>query len=323
LTHVVQQSKVSSTMIMKFGDPEAAAPVVENPDELPDNNDLLSDILELIRSVSYERITELHLEQLDVNDLETVLQETALQIRAFKGTKRGRLALDFVTYILGPHIRQRAGVEARFPPEIGDELRQVYAKEKGGFTCMKVVYKGLKVLMPKEIVSKFATETTQEGTAIRKERRKKGMTKKADIVKNTITLSRFMGKLVKIGRASPPTRLKFQPRTKTWNPDPQDHILKLSQTDEPGWFFFAVNMHSYHTGILAVDRTTPQAPKIFWLDQYGKKGFNREITGKIERVFEEFRPSFRADTQIWQILIPPTDTEDECIVDDSNGLSSI
>jgi uncharacterized protein DUF4157 len=285
-------------------------------------SDLLAKLIAKMELGQFEQITSDHLANLRPVQLEIVEDRT--DEIAGEATKQGRRALDFQRYTLIPHLQRRAGRKSRFSPETGEAVREFYTtRTKGGFKCLAVVHKGLKAMLPEDIVTTAAQETVREGMAIRKARRKKGMTRKGDIVHGTITLSRFMNKLEKQGFAGPPTISKFEHKTKKWKPDPQEHILKLSKTEEPGWYFFAVNMHSFHTGILAVDRTDVAAPKIFWLDQFAgvrreKTGFNREITGKIGEVFRSFEPHFGfADSTIWQILIPPEVADQECVVEDN------
>lgn len=281
--------------------------------------ELLSSLLVKINTARAKTIKLSDLERLRTGQLELVLERT--QQVAAEPSKEGRIALEFLRYTLIPFLQRRAGFETRFAPEVGGEMRSTYAGEKGGLRCLAVVHKGLKALLPPEVVSQAATETTREGMEIRAERRKKGVQKKGNIVHGTITLSRFMGKLQEQGLAGPETKLERDPRTKKWRPDPQEHLLKLSQTTEPGWFFFAVSMHSFHTGVFAVDRTDVAAPKIYWLDQFaGKKdeGFDRELTGKIEVLFREFTPKFGfAPTKIWPIFVPESLTGQECVVDDT------
>lgn len=283
------------------------------------SSELLSSLLVKINAARAKTIKLSELERLRAGQIELVLERT--QQVAAEPSKEGRLALEFLRYTLIPFLQRRAGFETRFAPEVGKEMRATYAGEKGGFRCLKVVHKGLKALLPPDVVSQAATETTQEGMALQAERKKKGAKKKADIVHGTITLSRFMGKLQEQGLAGPETELKRDPRTKKWSPDPQEHLLKLSRTTEPGWFFFAVSMHSFHTGVFAVDRTDVAAPKIYWLDQFSgrkKEGFDRELTGKIEVLFREFTPKFGfAPTKIWPIFVPKSLTGQECVVDDT------
>lgn len=184
-----------------------------------------------------------------------------------------------------------------FSAETAAAFEQIYIREVPGCHCMAAVYKGLEALYSPEVSASIQAQVTRDAREVM---RRTG--------RDTNHMERIMQTVRARGKAGPMVELRYRRRTQDWQPDPEQTILGMTHPGVPGWYFFGLSLHSaYHSVILAVDRTDPASPRIYWMDQFSR-GFTNEVTGQLEEEMRGWRPSYGfAPSRVWQ-FIPAADT---------------
>jgi hypothetical protein len=184
-----------------------------------------------------------------------------------------------------------------FSAETAEVVKQIYIKKVPGTHCMSAVYKGLEGLYSEDVSESVSTQVSRDAGAVMK---KTG--------RDTNHMDRIMETVRSRGKAGPEIKLTYSARTKTWDPDPQATVLSMTHTTVSGWYFFGLSLHAaYHSVILAVDKTDPGNPQLYWMDQFSK-GFTDNVTGKLPKKMKSFEPSYGfSPSKLWQI-IPAADT---------------
>ena len=125
--------------------------------------------------------------------------------------------------------------------------------------------------------------------------------------RNSNTISRLMNTLHAEGKAGEKQILHYQRKEKNWKPEPESTVMQKT-SGKAGWYFFGLSLHgAYHSVLLAVDKTAPDDPHLFWADQYGLS----DVTGKLIEKMKSFEPNYGfTNGYIWQ-LIPPSNIKVE------------
>jgi len=291
----------------------------------PDANVLLDIIIELL-SGTIRTTDELisHIGAWPQDDLQILLDELGVvAVDTHAQQERLYMAMDLIhetlgpesfdpakanADLVGPEARKRAAGTGRWSIEPDDEGMTIkrktqrtyvqYANRSNSVGCMVAVYGGLSNLLPAETVKNAQDETTREGYAI---------LQKTPKAKNAITLSRFISKLRPQGMVGEHMRFEYSAQSGTWTPDVEDKLLAVTEREKvPGLYFFAVSLSSYHTGIILVDRTDIDAPKLFWLDQFGGISQNLSTRNGLTKDYKETHANWGyPPTYKW--IIMPTD----------------
>jgi len=191
-------------------------------------------------------------------------------------------------------LLNRAGV---FSEATAEQFRDIYVTTVPGSHCMAAVYHGFEALYSERVSRSIQDQVSRESREVM---RRTG--------RNTNHMNRIMETLRARGMAGPETRLVHQGASGTWQPDPEATVLGMTRPDVAGWYFFGLSLHAaYHSVILAVDRSDPADPRIYWMDQFSR-GFDNDVTGSLMAQMRSFRPSYGfAPSRMWQI-IPAADT---------------
>jgi hypothetical protein len=191
-------------------------------------------------------------------------------------------------------LLNRLGV---FSTETAERFRDIYITEVPGRHCMAAVYHGLEGLFSEGVSQSIQNQVTRESREVM---RRTG--------RDTNHMDRIMETVRARGMAGPETRLVYQRVSNTWQPDPQATVLSMTHPSVAGWYFFGLSLHAaYHSVILAVDKTDPANPSIYWMDQFSR-GFTNNVTGTLMNQMRRFRPGHGfAPSRLWQI-IPAADT---------------
>ena len=191
-------------------------------------------------------------------------------------------------------LLNRMGV---FSEATAEQFRDIYVTTVPGSNCMAAVYHGFEALFSERISRSIQDQVGRESREVM---RRTG--------RNTNHMNRVMETVRARGMAGPETRLVHQRAADTWQPDPESTVLGMTRPGVAGWYFFGLSLHAaYHSVILAVDRTDPETPRIYWMDQF-TKGFTRDVTGSLMNQMRRFKPSYGfAPSRMWQI-IPAADT---------------
>jgi hypothetical protein len=184
-----------------------------------------------------------------------------------------------------------------FSKETAESFKQIYIKDVPGCNCMTAVYKGMEALFSKEVSKSISTQVTRDAKAVMKR-----------TGRDTNHMDRIMETVRSRGKAGPMIELNYNKKNKNWEPDPEKTILGKTHPTVAGWYFFGLSLHgAFHSVILAVDKTDPSNPQIYWMDQFSR-GFANNVTGKLPEEMESFEPSYGfAPSKIWQIM-PAADT---------------
>jgi hypothetical protein len=184
-----------------------------------------------------------------------------------------------------------------FSAETAEVFKQIYIKKVPGSHCMAAVYKGLEGLYSEDVSESVSTQVTRDARAVMK---KTGA--------DTNHMDRIMETVRSRGKAGPEIKLTYSARTKMWDPDPQATVLSMTHPTISGWYFFGLSLHAaYHSVILAVDKTDPGNPQIYWMDQFSK-GFTDNVTGKLPKKMKSFEPSYGFAASRLSQIIPAADT---------------
>jgi len=183
-----------------------------------------------------------------------------------------------------------------FETESATAFEQIYVTDVPGSNCMTAVYKGLEGLYGEDVSKSIRAEVSRESRAVMER-----------TGRDTNNMDRIVQTVRERGKAGPEIRLRYDRRGDTWVPDPEQTILDATDS-VAGWYFFGLSLHgAYHSVVLAVDKSTPSAPKIYWMDQFSK-GFENEVTGSLTDAMKRFRPPYGyAPSKVWQLL-PAADT---------------
>jgi hypothetical protein len=154
--------------------------------------------------------------------------------------------LDYALYLM-------VGV---FSEETAETFKQFYVKPDPGPKCMKAVYRGLEGLFSEKVSKSIKAQVERDAKRVRER-----------IGKKTNHMDRIMNTVRARGRAGPMTKLRYNKKTKKWNPDPEKTIIGMTHPMVAGWYFFGLSLHAaYHSVILAVDKTDLSNPRIYWMD---------------------------------------------------------
>lgn len=184
-----------------------------------------------------------------------------------------------------------------FSAETAETVKQIYITDVPGCHCMSAVYKGLEGLFSKEVSQSISKQVGTDAAAVMK---RTGI--------DTNHMDRIMETVRARGKAGPMTVLTYNSNTTTWEPDPETTILGMTHPTIAGWYFFGFSVHgAYHSVILAVDKTDPGNPQIYWMDQFSR-GFTKNVTGMLSDQMKALTPDYGfSPSKVWQI-IPAADT---------------
>jgi hypothetical protein len=229
------------------------------------------------------------------------------QVGILAGQNEGRQILDAVRAALARapadlNERQQASL-ARANRMLGrmgvfDEttaraFARLYATEVPGCHCMSAVYWGLQGLFGRELSRSISDQVTEDSQRVM---RRTG--------RDTNHMNRIMRTVRGRGLAGPETLIHYHRASDSWVPDPTATVLGMTQATA-GWYFFGFSIHgAYHSVILAVDKTDPASPRIYWMDQHST-GFTNEVTHSLTDEMRDFVPGYGfAVTRLWQIFPP-------------------
>lgn len=191
-------------------------------------------------------------------------------------------------------LLNRLGV---FSTATAERFRNIYITDVPGCNCMSAVYHGLEGLFSEGVSQSIQSQVGRESREVM---RRTG--------RDTNHMDRIMETVRARGMAGPETQLVFQAASRTWQPDPEATILGMTHPSVAGWYFFGLSLHgAYHSVILAVDKSDPTNPHIYWMDQFSR-GFNNDVTGTLMNTMRGFVPGYGfSPSRLWQI-IPAADT---------------
>ncbi len=193
-------------------------------------------------------------------------------------------------------LLNRLGVSSAATAE---RVRNIYATKVAGCDCMTAVYRGLEGLFSEGGSRSIASQAVRESREVM---RRTG--------RDTNHMDRIMETVRARGMAGPETQLVYQAASNTWRPDPEATVLGMTHPNIAGWYFFGLSLHAaYHSVILAVDKTDPASPRLYWMDQ-SSRGFTNDVTGTLmdKMRHPRFTPSYGfSPSRLWQI-IPAADT---------------
>lgn len=185
------------------------------------------------------------------------------------------------------------GGSGTFDEATARAFARLYATEVPGCHCMTAVYWGLQGLFGEEFGRSVRDEVVRESREVQ---RRTG--------RDTNNMDRIMRTVRERGLAGPETEIHYRAASDSWEPDPETTVLGMTDSTA-GWYFFGFSIHgAYHSVILAVDKTEPATPHIYWMDQFST-GFTNEVTGSLTDEMRGFRPGYGfAVTRLWQIYPP-------------------
>jgi hypothetical protein len=191
-------------------------------------------------------------------------------------------------------LLNRLGV---FSAATAERVRNIYATKVPGCNCMAAVYHGLEGLFSEGVSQSIKSQVGRESREVM---RRTG--------RDTNHMDRIMETVRVRGMAGPETQLVYQAASNTWQPDPEATVLGMTYPSVTGWYFFGLSLHAaYHSVILAVDKTDPASPRIYWMDQFSR-GFTNDVTSTLMDEMRRFRPGYGfSPSRLWQIM-PAADT---------------
>jgi hypothetical protein len=229
------------------------------------------------------------------------------QVGMLAGQNEGREILDAIRGALAtaPTVlteRQQASLARAnrmlsrtgvFDEATARAFAQIYATDVPGCHCMTAVYWGLQGLFGSEISQSVQDQVAADSRQVL---RRTG--------RDTNHMDRIMRTVRARGLAGPETLIHYRSGSDSWVPDPEATVLGMTQATA-GWYFFGFSIHgAYHSVILAVDKTDPAAPRIYWMDQHST-GFTNEVTNGLVDEMRRFEPGYGfAVTRLWQISPP-------------------
>jgi hypothetical protein len=186
-------------------------------------------------------------------------------------------------------LLNRLGV---FSAATAERVRNIYATKVPGCHCMAAVYHGLEGLFSEGVSLSIESQVGRESReAMRRTSR------------DTNHMDRIMETVRVRGMAGLETQLVYQAASNTWQPDPEVTVLGMTHPSVAGWYFFGLSLHgAYHSVILAVDKTDPASPRIYWMDQFSR-GFTNDVTGTLMDKMRSIRPGYGfSPSRLWQIM---------------------
>lgn len=179
-----------------------------------------------------------------------------------------------------------------FSTATAQRFRDIYANEVPGCHCMAAVYHGLEGLFSEGVSQSIQDQVGRESREVMRQ-----------TGRDTNHMNRIMETVRARGMAGPETRLVHQAASNTWQPDPEVTVLGMTHPSIAGWYFFGLSLHAaYHSVILAMDKTDPANPHIYWMDQHSH-GFTNDVTGTLMDEMRLFHPSYGfASSRLWQII---------------------
>lgn len=232
---------------------------------------------------------------------------TLHQVDLLAGQNEGREILDILRRALAGAPTELTGDQQRslsranrmlggtgtFDEATARAFARLYATEVPGCGCMTAVYWGLQGLFGEELAESVRDEVVRESREVQ---RRTG--------RDTNHMDRIMRTVRERGLAGPETEIHYRAASDDWDPDPEATVLGMTEATA-GWYFFGFSIHgAYHSVILAVDKTDPAAPRIYWMDQFST-GFTNDVTGSLTDEMRGFEPSYGfAVTRLWQIHPP-------------------
>ncbi|HEX6940370.1 MAG TPA: DUF4157 domain-containing protein [Longimicrobiales bacterium] len=191
-------------------------------------------------------------------------------------------------------LLNRLGV---FSAATAERVRNIYVTDVPGSHCMQAVYHGFEGIFSEGVSESIQEQVSRESREVMRRTRR-----------DTNHMDRIMEAVRARGLAGREVRLVYQRASDTWLPDPETTVLGMTHPDVAGWYFFGFSIHgAYHSVILAVDKTDPDNPRIYWMDQHSR-GFTNDVTGRLMDEMRSFEPPYGfPPTRLWQ-LIPAADT---------------
>jgi|LGVF01.1.fsa_nt_gb hypothetical protein len=179
-----------------------------------------------------------------------------------------------------------------FSTATAQRFRGIYTNEVPGCYYMAAVYHGLEGLFSEGVSQSIQDQVGRESREVM---RRTG--------RNTDHMDRIMETVRARGMAGPETQLVHQAASNAWQPDPEATVLGMTHPSIAGWYFFGLSLHAaFHSVILAVDKTDPANPRIYWMDQHSH-GFTNDVTGTLMDEMRSFHPSYGfAPSRLWQII---------------------
>lgn len=179
---------------------------------------------------------------------------------------------------IGEEAEQRAAGTGRWvdeAPEEGglkpsDKMKRTYKRwdkkhasnRLSALQCMNAGNQGMSALIGAEVIgpAKKANASSKKGANV----------------------TRLAHLLRRHGAVGERLVFSYEPKTRGWNPDFEDTLLaETSKDPEPGVYFFLVSLHAHHMVMIMVDRNVVDAPKFYFLDQFGGfLTFNKDGTVK-------------------------------------------
>lgn len=179
---------------------------------------------------------------------------------------------------IGEEAQQRAAGSGRWSdeaPEAGglkpsDKMKRTYKrwdkKAASGrlsrLQCMNAGNQGMSALIEPEVIgqAKAANARSEDGASV----------------------SGLAHLLRRQGAVGERLVFSYDPKAGKWSPDFEDTLRAETSSDpEPGVYFFLVSLHAHHMVMIMVDRSVVDAPKFYFLDQYGGfLNFNEDGTVK-------------------------------------------
>ncbi len=187
---------------------------------------------------------------------------------------------------------------ATFSEATAGDVQIVYWARPAGTNCMRAFYRGLGGLFGREAAAVIESQALREASEVERQ-----------TGRNTHNIIRVLEAVESRGKAAPAVTLTYNARAGRWDPDPEATVLGVASEGAPGWYFFGVSLHrAWHSVALAVDRTDPAHPHMYWMDQGHGQPPVRDVTGRLSEEMRRFVPWYGFQpTKVWQ-LIPAADT---------------
>lgn len=328
LTHTIQQGAVQNVRstvggVIQRGDPEESAqPSVENQEAQDFVKERLHIPLQEAFIVQVKKILEKKGNSIDFHDkmaLKAIL--SLLPISDIKKLEKELLLwaehtpIDKMTRIIEitSNFARKTDFEesklGQFPENKGSEIKDNLSqatKDYGLNQCLKFVYKASlnELYSDEEKEVETAKSRYAEGAA----KRKKTTTRQAE------TLSRLASELRLQALVGPVHLLKWKGSHEKGNHEPEPAVLfdRLSSAG-PGWYFFLVNLVSFHTFIIGVHVSRGGTERKYFEIQGGQsvEKTPEELKFWFDRKFD---PSLfnekherTVGSRVWQVYLQPTD----------------
>lgn len=164
---------------------------------------------------------------------------------------------------------------AAFSPQTVAALQSAY-KTQSGNHCMTACYMGIGQLYGEDVAKNVDSEV----------RRKDRADQKRDL-KSVVTM---METLQEMGRAGAPQVFIQKTVDTGFDKDPDAFIQAevAKYKSQPGVYFYGLSVVTgYHTVMLALDLTQPDAPRLVWLDQH-RSSLKMAVYGELTKVLKGY-----------------------------------